>query len=1057
MVGGSTLLSRPWEFLQSDMRVSRHAWWLYLALIAPLTVGYLAGLLNNGPVYNAIGFSAVIAMVVGVRSHRPAARWAWYVLAFGEVLFVGGDVLAYNYTAIFGGALPNVSIADVFYLACYPVIAAGLLLLIRSRSPGRDWASLIDSVIVTIGLGLLSWIVLIAPLAHNATLPLGTKLVSIAYPLADILVLGVAVRLAVGAGRRSPAYYMIVAALVVVLAADSAYGWSLLHSVYNLATPLDAGWIAAHLLFGAAALHPSMTTVSNPAEPKLRLTPARFGAIAAAALIAPVIIVVNASARGGSDEIVAGCAAIVLFALVVVRMAGLASEQAAAAERERTMRRAADAFVTATSPAEIVHAAQDAAAMLAGPAARPIVLQVEDRGAARWLVGQDRGHGGEELQFPLASLPDEVVDQLERRLPVDLANQDARMRVSGFGAAPVFAVPIVAQGRLSGAVVLLDATAASNPTRNTLGSLASQVGLALESAALTESVLRTQGEARLSALVQHSTDVILVIARDTTVEYASPSLDQILGYQAEDFVGQRLMGRVAEEDQARLEPALAALSPDTSQAFEFRVWHRDGRLLHTEWFITNLLNQAAVGGIVVNLRDITERKQFEAQLTYQAFHDPVTDLANRALFRDRVEHALSRRRDARGTLAVLFLDLDDFKAVNDTFGHAAGDRLLQTVSSRLRSALRAGDTVARLGGDEFAILLEDVQHKTGVSDVVEGLLEVISAPLLLDDREVSVQCSIGIAVARSTSDTGAATGVDEMLRNADIAMYQAKAAGGNGYRHFKAEMQEAVVEQLALRADLKAAIAAEELTLAYQPIFELKTDKIRGYEALLRWDHPVRGSVSPATFIPVAEDSGLIIPLGRWVLQHACEDAVSFQQTDPHDRHRAVSVNISARQLHRVELVEEVRDALRSSGLDPGCLVLEITESLLIDDVELAIERLTALRELGVRLAVVDFGTGYSSLNYIRRLPIDILKIDKQFIDSVDADDKDGKLTAAIIGLARVLDLRCVAEGVETPGQHRRLKELRCDYAQGFLLARPMSSDALRALLGATLPSLVGA
>src|SRR5579862_3644869 len=273
---------------------SRRAWWLYLALIAPVTVGYLAGPFHAGPVYNAIGFSAVVAMAVGVCMHRPVARWAWYVLAAAEVLFVGGDVLAYNYATFFGRALPSVSIADVFYLSCYPVTAAGLLLLIRSRSPGRDWASLIDATIVTIGLGLLSWLVLISPLADNAALPLGTKLVSIAYPLADILVLGVAVRLAVGRGRRSPAYYMIVGALVLVLAADSAYGWSLLHGVYNLGTPLDAGWIAAHLLFGAAALHPSMTTVSQPAEADLRPTAWRLVAIAAAALIAPVVMVVKA-------------------------------------------------------------------------------------------------------------------------------------------------------------------------------------------------------------------------------------------------------------------------------------------------------------------------------------------------------------------------------------------------------------------------------------------------------------------------------------------------------------------------------------------------------------------------------------------------------------------------------------------------------------------------------------------------------------------------------------------------------------------------------------------
>jgi EAL domain-containing protein (putative c-di-GMP-specific phosphodiesterase class I) len=296
-----------------------------------------------------------------------------------------------------------------------------------------------------------------------------------------------------------------------------------------------------------------------------------------------------------------------------------------------------------------------------------------------------------------------------------------------------------------------------------------------------------------------------------------------------------------------------------------------------------------------------------------------------------------------------------------------------------------------------------------------------------------------------------------LLRDADVAMYQAKAAHGNTYRHFKPAMHRAVVEALALRADLKAAVAAEDLTLAYQPIFDLLTGEISGYEALLRWEHAVRGSVSPATFIPVAEDSGLIIPLGRWVLNRACEDAIALQQDDGHEPQRFVAVNISARQLQRVEIVEEVRDALQSSGLDPRQLLLEITESVMIDDVELAIERLGALRELGVRIAVDDFGTGQSSLSYIRRLPIDILKIDKRFIDSVDADDTDGRLTGAIIGLARLLDLGCVAEGVERLAQYERLKALGCEYAQGFLLARPMTPSALSSRLRTPEPELIEA
>jgi diguanylate cyclase (GGDEF)-like protein/PAS domain S-box-containing protein len=895
------------------MRFSRRVWWLYLVLMLPIAVLYLAGPLKVGPVFNVIGFSAVIAIVAGVHTHKPAAWLAWYLIAAGQAFFVAGDVLSYNYTAIFGAALPFPSVADAVYLAgVYPFTVAGLLLLIRARNPGRDWASLVDSLIVTIGLALLSWIFLISPYAHDATLHLGTKLVSIAYPLGDILLLGVAVRMAVGGGRRGRSYYMVVCAIAAVLVTDAIYGWIQLHGSYTPGDPLDGGWILYYVLFGAAALHPSMTTVSDAAATKLKVTRRRIIGISVAALIAPVVDMLENSGRGDSDAIIIGASTIVMFGLVVVRMIGLARAEEAAAARESLLR---------------------------------------------------------------------------------------------------------------------------------------------------ESVVRTTSEVRLGALVQHSSDVILLLAADTAVEYASPSVRQVLGYDVAEFVGTRFVDAVPAQERALVEAALGGLLARTSapsDVFEFRIRHRDGRLLQTECLFTDLLANAAVGGIVVNLRDITERKEFEQQLTYQAFHDPLTELANRALFRDRVAHALSRRGDPTRCLAVLFLDLDDFKIINDTFGHDGGDQVLQTTATRLRLALRESDTAARLGGDEFAVLLEDVADETAVSEIVTELLELISAPVRLDGREAAVECSIGIAVTRSTAGAEPSLAVDELLRNADVAMYQAKAADGNAFRHFKPEMHETVVKQLELRADLKAAIAANELTLAYQPIFDVQTDEITGYEALLRWNDAVRGSVSPSTFIPVAEDSGLIIPLGRWLLNRACDDAVAFQREDPDAAPRTMWVNISAQQLARVEIVDEVRDALRTSGLDPSCLMLEITESMLISDVELAIERLRALRALGIQVAIDDFGTGYSSLSYILELPIDVLKIDKKFIDSVDGGDRASRLAVAIIDLARVLDLGCVAEGVQRPAQHERLKELGCNYAQGFLLARPMSRDALRGLLRTTTRALVG-
>jgi diguanylate cyclase (GGDEF)-like protein/PAS domain S-box-containing protein len=1039
------------------VRLSRHGWWMYLALMTALSVAYLLGPLKAGPVFNAIGLSASIAIVVGVRKHKPAERLPWYLIALGQSLFVAGDVLAYNYKAFFGKPLPFPSIADPLYLLVAPITVAGLLLLIRKRNPGRDWTSLVDSVIVTLGLALLSWIFLMAPYAHDTHLHLGTKLVSIAYPLGDILMLGVAIRMAVGSGRRSPSYYMIISAIVAVTITDSIYGWIQLHGTYNPGDPLDAGWIIYYLLMGAAALHPSMASVSQTAPPRIQLTRVRILGIATAALIAPVIELIKSSARTGSDAFVTSGAAIVLFALVVVRMLALAGVQEATVARERTMREAADALVTATSRSEIVRAAEHAATMLASVEARACVFGLDRRDGARCLVAEPSDERVGEVVIELAALPEGFVDQLMSRKAVEIPNGRGFLGPQA-PASPVFIVPFLMQGQLEGAVALLNAASASVPLRQSLEALAAQVGLALESAVLTETGVRSATEARFSALVQHSSDVIFVVDPDTTIQYASPSVEQMFSYQASELVGRRLTDYIPEDDHELLLGVMAgraSRSSEASGALEFRVQHSDGRWLDTESSVTNLLENPAVGGMVVNLREITERKRFEGELKYQAFHDQVTKLANRALFYDRVEHALTRARGHQPLIAVLFIDLDNFKSVNDTFGHEGGDGLLRTISSRLESAVRVGDTVARLGGDEFAILLEDVEHETRVADVVERLLKAIRVPFTVEGRDVSIHCSIGVAMAAPSVEVAATA--DELLRDADIAMYEAKKAGGDTHRHFAAEMHSSVVEQLELRAALMAAIEHDQLTLAYQPIFDLKTDEISGYEALLRWEHEQRGNIPPSVFIPVAEASGLIVPIGRWVLARACHDAVAFRRACPDQRPRTMSVNLSARQLQRAEIVDEVRDALRASDLDPHCLVLEITESLMIDDVELAIERLQALRELGVLVAVDDFGTGYSSLNYIRRLPLNILKIDKSFIDSVDGDDDQSKLTTAIIELARVLGLRCVAEGVERPEQRDRLKELGCDYAQGFLLARPMSARALSELLGATEPHLAKA
>jgi len=432
-------------------------------------------------------------------------------------------------------------------------------------------------------------------------------------------------------------------------------------------------------------------------------------------------------------------------------------------------------------------------------------------------------------------------------------------------------------------------------------------------------------------------------------------------------------------------------------------------------------------------------RESQAQLSHQAYHDPLTGLANRARFRAEVDHALDRGKSAPDSIAVLFLDLDNFKNVNDSLGHAVGDQLLVEVSSRLLHATRGCDTVARLGGDEFAVLVARVRSSADLLTVVERIQRAMRSPVSLQGAELLVSLSIG--VARATDDDGA----DELLRNADVAMYRAKQLGKGRYELFAPAMHAAVVERMELEADLRRALAEPNgaLRLVYQPIVALDTERIAGLEALARWHHPTRGPMSPERFIPLAEATGLVVPLGRWVLHAACRHAALWSREagggevdSPY-----VSVNISGRQLEHATLVDDVAAAVTQARIDPSMLLLEITESVLMHRADAALRTLYALKALGVRLAIDDFGTGYSSLAYLHRFPVDVLKIDKVFIDRFTHGGSDAALGRGIVALADSLGLRCVAEGIEHAEQAAQLRAAGCGFGQGFYFAKPLGAD----------------
>jgi diguanylate cyclase (GGDEF)-like protein/PAS domain S-box-containing protein len=562
---------------------------------------------------------------------------------------------------------------------------------------------------------------------------------------------------------------------------------------------------------------------------------------------------------------------------------------------------------------------------------------------------------------------------------------------------------------------------------------------------LTAAESQAVNERRLAALVRNAADVVVVADVDSLVSFVTPSIQAVLGVEATSLIGSRWIELVDVGDREQLLRQLASIQPSSDSAVRARMHHADGRVLNMSGLLTNLHDDPAVAGLVLTVRDVTAQVQLETDLTHQAFHDALTGLANRQLFTDRLSHALDRRSDGdsdQRSLVVLFCDLDEFKHVNDSLGHGVGDQVLIKVAERATRIARRGDTVARLGGDEFAILMEGTDLR-GAEEVAARLQTAMREPMTVDGRVLTVRASIGLARAIPGELTG-----EEALRNADVAMYLAKDRGKSTIAVYESQLHAAALDRLALRDDLQDAIRAGDLMLHYQPTVEFGTGRLAGFEALVRWTHPVRGLLGPAEFVPLAEQTGIIHPLGRWVLRSACEAAVALgSDTIPGNPAPTISVNVTAQQLSRPDFVAEVLDTLVDTGLAPGRLTLEITESVIMRDVDAVVSRLASVREHGIRIAIDDFGTGYSSLSYLRTLPLDILKVDKAFVDRVCIDSQDAALTEAILAMSAAMDLATVAEGVEQHAQAQWLIAANCQYGQGFLWSRPVPLDQARVLL----------
>ena len=868
------------------MNVWRH--YLAIGLLISIAAWVLPAVVPSAPLmtrvacYELLSASAVAAIVVGLRWHRPAVRLPWLLFAASQLVYFAADVTFYTYHHVLDDdSFP--APADGMYLGHYPLMVVGLLLLLRHRSPGRDRDGLLDALIITTGAGLLAWVYILAPYVRLDDLPPAVRVVSLAYPLMDLLVAAVAARLAISRGARPTAYWLLLASLLGLLTADGLYSLSQLHGTYQTGQLLDAGWLLSYLGFGAAALHPSMRALSKPSPPVAsRLSRARLTAVALAALVAPAVLFLQATRGQVIDEQVIALASTVLFGLTLLRMRGLAAQAATQAERAR-------------------------------------------------LLG------------------------------------------------------------------------------------------------------------RLSAIIDASPVAIVELDRAGHVQLWNPAAQRIYGWQADEVVG--------KPHPAALEAGWPEFPPDGRSGpamihRELRQLRSDGTSIDVELSAAALRspNGESIGMISV-AADITERKRLAEQLRHQALHDPLTGLANRALLQDRLEHALARLDNRGGRLAVLLLDLDGFKNVNDTLGHETGDRLLTLVAERLPGAVRPCDTVARFGGDEFVVLLEDVEREADVVASTQRLLAVLASPVRLANRDVQVRASIGIAIAGPSAQPG------DLVRDADVAMYQAKAGGGDSYRIFDPSMRAAVIERADLEADLREALEDDQFRLHYQPIVDLRSGRVTGTEALVRWQHPTRGMLAPGSFISLAEETGLLVAIGAWVLSRATEQTRRWQLSIPGCERLAVSVNLSAIQLSQPRLAADVAGILTNTGLDARHLTLELTESLLIANVDTTAITLTELDRLGVRLAIDDFGTGYSSLAYLRSLPVDSLKIDKAFVDDIAQSRDAAALAQAIVNLAGTFGLDTVAEGIEHLEQLERLRELGCERGQGYYFARPLDQETMTALL----------
>jgi diguanylate cyclase (GGDEF)-like protein/PAS domain S-box-containing protein len=1012
--------------------MSKRGLWIYGAWTTTLTALYLLLPEFGLPLLLAVMLTTTTAIAIGVRRNRPRRWLPWALIGGATFAFGTGSITAVILSEVLHlTAFP--SLADGIFLGVFmPLLFFGLLGLTRSGAAIRDRASMIDALILTAGAGFLAWIFLVNPYLVNPELTALEKAISIAYPMFDVLILALFARIAIGAARSVSFTFLLISG-TALLTADVLYGLSQLNGEWQLGGPVDVGWILFYSAAGAAALHPSMVELTEPRVLRETQIAARRGVLGVASLAAPTVLFIQALRGPVHDGVVIAVGSALLVLLAIARMSVVASNLVRSLTRERELRLACEALLSTTDAPALRDVMHSAVARLL-PAGTPhrVTLVLDSTDCADSVENDGGVRNGLALDM-----------RYTRSLPPTLATRLADFELA-------LHCPLSVGRRHVGDLFVAADEIALVSLQDAVPVLAGQAASMVQTITLNREINRRDSEAYFRTLVLNAADVIVMVDGDNRITYASPSADPVLARS--DLVGTDVLDLVDPDDHRRTAATIDTVRAggNPTDAIPLAVRRGDGERAEIELSIRDLRHEPTVGQLVLTMRDVTERRRLERELLRRAYLDQLTGLGNRLRFQDAVEDAVAQAAETGLLAGVLVLDVDDFKVVNDSMGHTVGDQLLVEISRRLVEAMPERATTARLGADEFGVVFPGAMETEQIEVVVEAIMASFAEPFLVSRSVITVNTSIGVA----TTEDGA--GAEQLLSQADLALGTAKSAGKGRWRRYEESLHNQVIKRMQIRTDLDQAIADGAFLLHYQPIVDLDTGLTRGLEALVRWQHPTRGMIPPLEFIEVAEESGLIVPLGAWVMRNAITTAAGWMALRPADP-PYVSVNVSVRQFRTPDFVERVLDDLAEAGLPPHLLTVEITESLLLGDDEKVHADIARLRQTGIKVSIDDFGTGYSSLSYLHGVPVDTLKLDKSFVDTISTSARQLDLVRGIIRLAQTLDIAVVAEGIETTTDRTLLIDATCGFGQGYLFARPMPRDAVDEWLSMDRPTAVTA